>query len=422
MRGLLLPKNPSDRAAANLKKLRSCAALLVREVGDVVLGDIDELWMRTWRVRLVEDGRLGRDLPGAAWTLLRKLAFRAQVRGGGTPRLAWRLRAGRRAEIGEPHRRPLPDWDDVARMVADGTVKVAVRAAVALQAHTGLRPGQVLSLRVGDLDPQNHLVQARVPGPGGRWAVVTYAIPHDAWAAVRLLLRQRPDAPTALLFPKRGAPAEPCPGINKAIRREAARLGIEAFTLQDLRRLAQAMLIEMGARREQVRGSARRGRSGRLPLSQQALELQRGAWLDLRGQVYAPPSQRAPRKCAADQPERRFRRRKRAVERLPDTLLWRGAERPAKAPTAAAEPLEADPFAASEAEVQARMQRTSLPRDWSALPTLPPPPAQPAPVVHHTTVHRYGYSQADLDAALHQGVATGVSLEVLLRRRGAEPP
>ena len=327
--GRLLPRAATAAEASRLKKLRHCARRLVAVYGDVVLGSIDEDWLRRERPRAGARMGVGRDVAGAAFTLLRRVAWAAQ-QWGGEVRVRRRLPPRRRPAMGEPCARPPAPWRTIERLVADAA-DLQVRAAVALQLHIGASPGRTLAVRVRDVDLDAGTVRVPVPGRGGRvW--VTWALPPDAAAAIRpwwqrMRRRRGPGAP---LFPRRGRPDRPTRSVTAALRRAARALGEAPTTLQAIRRHAQAGLRAVGAVRAQVRGSARRPVRGQ---GVTAVELgrQRNAWGAQRGEPERRVPLRAPRRCHADEPERARRRRWRwAKARVPRTPLrrWEGRWRP----------------------------------------------------------------------------------------------
>ena len=272
--GVLLPLGPETADARRLKRLRHCARRLVQAYGDVVVADIDEWWLRRHRPGAGAAMDVGREVAGRAFTVLRQVVSLVQA-AGGRPKVKRRLPPRRRRAMDEPPERLLAPWETVSALVARGALWV--RAAVALQAHLGARPGVVLALRVHDIDLEAGWVEVRIPGRRGLVRVV-YALPRDVVAAIRPWWgRRSTQGPTALLFPQRGNLRRPLTCINRALAREARRLRVPRTTMAQLRRLAQAGLRGVGAVRAQVRGSARRPSLGR-GQTRSELSRQRWAW------------------------------------------------------------------------------------------------------------------------------------------------
>ena len=332
--GLLLPKGPTDRDAWALKRLRHCARRLVAAYGAVRLRDIDERWLMGIRRGACDALQVGPEVAGRCLTLLRQLTHRFQ-QGLDGARVVRRLRPRRRAPLGQTERPGPAPWDTFEHLVARAALRV--RAGVALQGHVGARTRRVLALRVDQVDLDAGLVTMRIPGRGGPVEMV-YALPRDAIRAIRPWLRHRARAgPRALLFPKRGQPGRPTASLNRAIAREARKLGLEPTTMAAIRRWGQVGLRGVGAVRAQVRGSARRP-ARNLRLSDAELDRQRAGWAFEMGTAPQQAPARAPRRCRADQPERRPRqiwRRGRLQPVVPATPLdrrspWGGGPSPTR--------------------------------------------------------------------------------------------
>ena len=357
--GRLMPRAAEATEARRLKKVRHCARRLIRAYGRERVGDITEAWLRRHRADAGQRMDVGRDVASAAFTLLRQAAFAAQ-QWGGQVRVRARLPPRRRTTMGPPPSRRVAPWSTVEALT--GTAHLRVRAAVALQAHVGATPGRVLALRIGDIDLDGGVVHVRVPGRVQRQPV-PFPLPPDAVRALRPWWRRlRHRGPDAPLFPQRGHSSRPTRSINRAIRREARRLGVARTTMAEIRRLAQAGLRGVGAQRAQVRGSARRPPRGR-PLTTRELGRQRAAWTWQLGAEERQVPQRAPRRCHADEPERRKRRvprRRRGPELGPTPLrrrspwsapareadedAWRGRATDASTPSGGRTPVTAPYF------------------------------------------------------------------------------
>ena len=302
--GLLLPRASTDAEARRLKKLRHCARKVMRAYGDVQIDTIDDAWLRRARRRADVHMDVGRDVAGAAFTLLRKVVFAAQE-WGGTVRVRARLAPRRRPEMGSPPDRPVAPWPTLEFLVSRGRLRT--RALVALGMHIGASSTRVLGMRVRDLDLDAGLAWCRIPGRG-QTNRIRYPLPRDAARAIRPWWnRMRTRGPDAPLFPQRGRPRRPTRSVNRALRQEARRWGLEPTTMAAIRRYGQAGLRGVGAVRSQVRGSARRPSVGR-GIRERDLDRQRAAWaFQLGAEERAVPS-RAPRRCHADEPERTRRR------------------------------------------------------------------------------------------------------------------
>lgn len=418
--GLLLPYDADEAAASRLKATRQAARLLVDWYGDVPLGDVTERWLLRERRRQARQAEVSRDQVSRCFSLLRKLALRAARHEHEPARVLARLPPRKRKPLGWPAERPLPHGPTVEALMMDSAHHKdhRVSAAVALQAHVGATSCRVLALRVRDVDLDQGMVFVAIPGPDRRLVREAYVLTADARQAIQPWLRQRKRfGPNALLFPMRGDPERPTKSITKAIRRACERLGVEPVTMQQIRRLAQANLRQAGGTRAQVRGS-RRVRPRSKPASYRLLRRQSQALRGLSRRPLRRLPRRAPRACSADQPE--LGKRKRGPQEL--WPLERPGPRERSEPSAGAprpEPRWDDPSASIESELRDRMRSTALPRD---LPPLPPLPAQvvqlPASVVQHTTVHVHGATPAQVDVAVQQAVALGMSLAEVLRRLG----
>jgi integrase len=317
--GRLLPRAADGSEAGRLKKLRHCARCLVRAYGDLQVGDITEAWLRRHRPRAGLHMGVGRDVAGAAFTLLRQATFAAQ-RQRGEVRVRPRLGPRRRAAMGPPPDRPTAPWPTLEVLVERAGLRT--RAITALQMHVGASCGQVLALRVRDVDLAQGVVWCTPRGGGAR---LPYALPSDAVRAIVPWRRRRARlGPDALLFPQRGAPRRPTRSVNRALGREARRLGLEPTTLAAIRRFAQAGLRGVDAVRAQVRGSAASPTRGR-GIDAGELDRQRRAWTWQLGAEERRVPLRAPRRCRADEPERkrRWRPRWRPDAAYPPTPLDR---------------------------------------------------------------------------------------------------
>ncbi len=343
--GELLPCTSSAREANRLKKPRHCARRVIALYGNVVLGEIDDAWLFRERRRIHRKVTISGDVASACFTLLRKIAHTAQAKARQVQVRRRRL-PGRRYWIDPPTERPPAIWGDVELMMWNASPRV--RAALALQAHMGVSPGRVLGLRVCDVDVITGEVRVDIPGRCGP-EQACYAIPVDALGAVKPWLRKRRrHGSRALLFPQRGCPERLTRSLNRAIRRDADALEVPAPTMQQVRRLAQTGLRHLGATRAQVRGSARRAAVGR-SVGDRELRRQQHEWTFQIGAGDLPPSRRAPRSCASDEPElgRPQRRRPRTDIRPDAPFRRRGASpdldesgaRQEPAPTMPPEPL-----------------------------------------------------------------------------------
>ena len=420
--GALLPEHARDHN--RLKALRNAARLAVAWYGAVRLEEITEAWLRQERRRQAAEAEVSRDQASRCFTLLRRVALRAARVDRVPAKVRPRLTAKRRPRLAPPPERPIAEWFGVEGLMSDSQ-DMRVRCAVTLQAHVGAATGRVLGLRVGDIERERGRVWVRIPGPDGRLVREPWVLPADAMSAVWPWHRHRSRlGADALLFPMRGDPRRPTKSINRAIRRQTDRMGLEPVTMQSVRRLAQLTLRGLGATRAQVRGS-RRVRPARRPGADRRLARQRRRWMSLDEVPQRLPL-RAPRGCAADEPE--LRRRRRVPVRWPSTpVVRRPRAAVGEGSRRAAGTAEETPWAAVEAEVEERVRATGGPLVEASLPELPDLPAPvpvpvPVPQVHRTTVQVRGYSQAELDAAVFQGAALGVTVEALLRRFGEGDP
>lgn len=124
------------------------------------------------------------------------------------------------------------------------------RAVLLLLARLGLRAGDIVKLRIDDIDWQHGTL--RVCGKERREA--TLPLPQDAGdALLRYLTEARPDAPFDKVFLHSKAPRQPfCrwTTVGKIVRRALVRAGIDdapAHGAHLLRHSAAAMLLEVGA-------------------------------------------------------------------------------------------------------------------------------------------------------------------------------
>jgi len=406
--GELLPRASTDREANRLKKLRHCARQLEKVYGRVRLLSISEGKMQGERLRFDDRAQVGRDVSSACFTLLRKLARHAQA-GIGLELLQPTVPQRRRAPAGPPPSRREACWDDLEILIA--RARPRVRAALALQAHIGATPTRVLSLRVRDIQFGSGIALVSVPGHGGGAARVPYAIPPDAMKAITPWLRRRArHGPDAFLFPMRGDSSRPTRSINRAIRREERLLGNRAPTMQEVRRLTQAGLRDIYATRAQVRGSARRRKTGRYRLTRKRLERQRERWLFQLGAADRPVTLRAPRRCASDEPELVRSQTARCVRDVILATPVRRIRGPAIPPTSA--------------KPTAQRATQQLPDvDWGrlepvhALHRLPPVMVAPPPVPEDTRRRREEIQQ--LRTALLTSFGVGLVMPSLLRSVGA---
>jgi integrase/recombinase XerD len=124
------------------------------------------------------------------------------------------------------------------------------RAVLLLLARLGLRAGDIVKLRIDDIDWQHGTL--RVCGKERREA--TLPLPQDAGdALLRYLTEARPDAPFDQVFLHSKAPRQPfCrwTTVGKIVRRALVRAGIDdapAHGAHLLRHSAATMLLQVGA-------------------------------------------------------------------------------------------------------------------------------------------------------------------------------
>lgn len=314
--GHLLPRAATSAEANRLKKLRCCGRLLVRVHGHRRISDLDERWLRRARWSAPEDMSVGADLAGAAISLLRRVVHAVQRRAGSV-RVHRTLRPKKRRARGEAAQREPAPWGAVEAVMFCPEPRIA--AAVAIQAHVGVSPGRVCSMRVGDLDLKSGTARFLIRGTGdGEFEWVLYALPARALQAIRPWWRlQRVCGADAPLFPQRRRPHLPVRDLARPLQAQLREAGVPRFALADVRRLAQTSLRNLGAMRAQVRGSAVKTSIGR-PLTHRELARQRRAWSAEHGGQIGRLPKRAPRRCHADEPERRSRRNIRSTSGKPN--------------------------------------------------------------------------------------------------------
>jgi len=165
---------------------------------------------------------------------------------------ARRPASGRRAK--KDHReRPWPTPEQVAAIVAaaDGDWPVCFR----LMAETGLRRGEAIGLRWGDLDPERRRLRvARSLGPhgesapktraGGRLVPLTRAT-AEALRAHRLTAPRSGDGDPVFAHP--GGGHQTPSNIHRAWRPACRKAGVRGLTLHTLRHYAASAFIRTGA-------------------------------------------------------------------------------------------------------------------------------------------------------------------------------
>ena len=336
----LLPRHHGDME--RLRRDRGCAARLVGLVGETLVGDVDEAAITRARENLIDgDAAAGRaavsgEVATRTASLLRRIAVRWAEEVHHEPRVAARAPGAGRAAQRRPPRRTcaLPELRRLLHAAWPWE-----RAVLALALGGGLRESEIASLRRREL-----LVEApaprprrvpRVPAPPRRIEialdVTAAAAPYGprrvriialpVWAG-ELILSGRAGiatvAPADLLFPHRSDPTRPRSGFRNLLAQIRARderpWMDPPCTLATLRACWQRVAREAGATREVVRQTwsmevpapGVRGQSQAL----QAVRRLAAAWATFDAPVARVLVQggtlprRAPKGCAADEPEK----------------------------------------------------------------------------------------------------------------------
>ena len=134
---------------------------------------------------------------------------------------------------------------DTAQKHRDPLIAFRNYAMMAVLIFTGVRRGELLSLRLGDVDLQERLL--RVHGKGGKWRVVPLA--EEAAEAVSDWLELRPsEKGHGFLFTtSRGNPIYPC-RMQRIWRSILERSGIptQGVTIHTLRHSCATLLLQSG--------------------------------------------------------------------------------------------------------------------------------------------------------------------------------
>lgn len=119
------------------------------------------------------------------------------------------------------------------------------RAVVAMLAYTGLRAGELVGLRMGDLRLSERKGEVIVRGKGGRLRRVP--LPSEARQALRAYLEKRGDVPWPHLFVGQRGPLTQA-GVWQIVSQTARRAGLQGVTPHTLRHTyATRLLREAGA-------------------------------------------------------------------------------------------------------------------------------------------------------------------------------
>ena len=174
----------------------------------------------------------------------------------------WAIATGRRADnpvatvkdVREEPRRPrwFPkrDLDRLLRELeaaAKPSTKVRDRAIVLVLRHTGLRVGELVSLRVRDVMLSERKGSLRVLGKGAKERVIPLnQTVRGALAAYLRVRQERPDATasSALFLGQRGPLNRQA--VEKLIASYARRAGLEAFSPHSLRHSFAKSLLDAG--------------------------------------------------------------------------------------------------------------------------------------------------------------------------------
>jgi integrase/recombinase XerC len=174
----------------------------------------------------------------------------------------WAITTGRRADspvapvkdVREEPRRPRwfvkRDLDRLLRELeaaAKPSVRVRDRAILLLLRHTGLRVGELVSLRVRDVALSERKGQLRVVGKGAKERTIPLnQTVRSALAAYLAVRRERPDASdeSALFLGQRGPLNRQA--VEKLVQKYAQRAGLEGFSPHSLRHSFAKSLLDAG--------------------------------------------------------------------------------------------------------------------------------------------------------------------------------
>jgi integrase len=241
--GLLLARSRDD---TTIPKKRKAARHVAEVLGHLLLAELDEEGLEQARGDYVKTlgGRRAHALITHDLRILRQAAERGRE-ALALPSVthAWPNARPRGRKKKNPRPRAASPRD-VLRLLAQ--LDLIMRAAVALIVGVGLRIGELLLLRVGDLDMIGK--QVRLRGGPGR-GTVHRALPEwtllliwEAWPRLMVM------PPGALLFGSPKQPGKPRSDLAKRIKLAAIAAGLmaegesnDAYTPRGLRRLYQAV-------------------------------------------------------------------------------------------------------------------------------------------------------------------------------------
>ena len=330
--GLLIPTSARD---TSVKKKRCGARRVADLLGDLVIGDLsEEDLLEARRHYEAERGRgASSGLVSADMRVLRQAVYRAQTTLGSLRvKQSW---GGPRPASGNKAKSRLTPTPPEVRQLLDASDAVLCMA-IALIVGCGLLPGELLALRVKDVNISENTIHVHHRGVRG-WGQVRarriVRVPGWAW---QLVLRAHPRLARmpkdALLFGSPRDSGKPWTSLGRAIRRAAVRAGLQARGARDtrwtpigLRLLYQEVARKLKLPRALVRGTVVAGMAHRSSLVDPDLWLRQSdrlaqtwTWL-LRppgyheGERHHVP-RRSPSKVRPGEPEWPNRRTKRWLE------------------------------------------------------------------------------------------------------------
>ncbi len=260
----------------------SLEAWILPTLGEMPLVKLTPELIRTWHADVSR--RTGPTATRQAYALLRAVLTTA-VDDGALPRQPCRIKGAGQASAPE---RPLLDVEAVETLA--GEMPEHLQALVLLAMWAGLRIGEVLALRRGDLDTGAGTVRierqqvevSRPEGSSGRMPVETEPkvesrrtvhLPRQALSALAEHIDQLgPGLPTARLFPRPDGSPLRYAQVENAWRAARRRAGFPGVHLHDLRHAGLTLAAQSGATPAEVMRRAGHGSMKAAMIYQHAAE------------------------------------------------------------------------------------------------------------------------------------------------------
>ena len=260
--GLLVPTTALD---TSIKKKRRGARRVSDLLGHLVISKLDEedLLEARRHYETKSDRRVASALVSSDMRVFRQAVFRAQsTLGSLRVRKSWGR--PRSTSVAKAKPRPTPTPPEVRRLLEASDAILCM--AIALIVGCGLLTGELLALRVGDVNVAETWIRVHhrgVRGWGQAQAQRYVRVPAWAWQFVRRALPRLARMPKdALLFGSPRDPGKPWTSLGRAIRRAAIRAGLQASGANDsrwtplgLRRLYQDVARKLELPRALVRST-----------------------------------------------------------------------------------------------------------------------------------------------------------------------